>query len=172
MSATVKLANKTFTIGTTLADKARRSDYVRDLSLTLSKEEQAVLKAVGVGEDMEARLRPYMPDFFDALPDCQTDTSLYLHKKCEVPYYVLWSSMFADRLSTEKRIASGKTKPMSDLDAAMTESMVKGLASTPSKVDEIFTLLLKHPAVDNVTSNARNTSGSDPITSIFTLRMM
>jgi len=170
MSATVKLANKTFTIGTTLADKARRSDYVRDPSLKLSKEEQDVLKAVGVGEEMESRLRPYMPDFFDALPDCQSDTSLYLHKKCEVPYYVLWSSMFVDRLSTEKRIASGKIKPMSDLDSAMTDSMVQGLESKPSKVDEIFTLLLKRPAAVNAKVN--NASDSDPITSIFTLRMM
>lgn len=143
---TIRLANQAFTYGIRLNDIQRRLEYARNPSANLLPEEEAVLRALGVDEEMESRLRPYIPDFFEALPDCQSDTSLHLHKQCEVPYYVLWSTLFAERLDTTKRKyeRDASTKPMTDLNMAMTDATVDSFQKRPSKIDSVFTLIVNN----------------------------
>lgn len=138
----VMLANKSFTYGMSLSDIDRRMKYSND-SAKLLPEELAILRELGIDEEMESRLKAYIPDFFEALPECQSDMSVQLNKKCEVPYYVLWSAMFADRQDTAKRVKDNKKDigTTSDIDLAMTGATVDSFKGTPSIVDSIFTLI-------------------------------
>ena len=105
---TFTLANEKFTLNTGVADEVRRETHYRDGSMPLSEEEKRILTSLGIDESMESVLQPYMPEFFKALPKCHTDASLRLNNACEVPYYVLWSTAFANREYTNKRIEQNK----------------------------------------------------------------
>jgi hypothetical protein len=105
---TFTLANETFTLNTGIADEVRREAHYKDGSVPLTADEQRILTTLGIDETMESTLRPYMPEFFKALPGCHTDASLRLSKACEVPYYVIWSTTFANRENTKARIAQNK----------------------------------------------------------------
>lgn len=105
---TFTLANETFTLNTGIADEVRRETHYKDGSVPLTDDEQRILTTLGIDETMESTLRPYMPEFFKALPGCHTDASLRLSKACEVPYYVIWYTTFANKQNTKARIDQNK----------------------------------------------------------------
>lgn len=70
----------------------------------LTNSERALLSALGIDNIMERSLQKYMPDFFQSLLDCNTDTKLTLSKQCELPYFIIWSTLFANKRETYKRL--------------------------------------------------------------------
>jgi len=147
MAATFSLANETFTIGLEAIDVARRREYFRNGSTSLSVEEKRILETLGIDSALEQTMSPYLADFFDALPKCHTDTQIMLNKSCEVPYYVLWTTQFANRHMTESRIAKQKKDGIQSrnlLTMANDGEIIKGLLGNPVKADSItsiFTLI-------------------------------
>ena len=186
---TFTLANETFTLNTGIADEVRRETHYKDDSMPLTAEEQRILTTLGIDEGMEAGLRPYMSDFFKTLPICTTDASLKLSKACEVPYYVIWSTAFANKEHTKARIIKNKLKyPSRDLltmahDGALIDEM-RPKSTADDLFKAMFTLI---PAKGPVPTGSPKPTGpskptgppkprikkpkrkSDPYTRMFTL---
>ena len=95
----------------------------------LKNEESEILDAIGIKGDTLTRMANYMPEFFDSLPACSTDTSLYLNKKCETAYFVLWSTMFAleQESRRQKEENERQFRSVTDLGVAMTEEIVRSI---------------------------------------------
>ena len=127
-------------------------------------DEQAILTMLGIDQDMEESLRPYLGDFFDALPDCQSDTSLYLHKQCEIPYFVLWTTKFAGHTNSEQRKQENQKTHLAetDVEMAIDESFVHDIQPELSEIDQIFTLIHKvhtqQPKVVDIETNTNTES--------------
>ena len=167
MTAIVTLANQSYTVGTTAVDSERRRLYFQNPEAhpeLLNAEERRLLTEMGIDETMENTLKPFLAEFFDVLPKCQSDTSIVLSKDCEVPYYVLWSTKFAEHEHTLERIKENKktSKTRMDLRMAMDDSMIRNLKEkvvdqTPAA--QVFTLIditkLK-PLVSNPVSTDAN----------------
>ena len=167
MTAIVTLANQSYTVGTTAVDSERRRLYFQNPEAhpeLLNAEERRLLTEMGIDETMENTLKPFLAEFFDVLPKCQSDTSIVLSKDCEVPYYVLWSTKFAEHENTLERIKENKktSKTRMDLRMAMDDSMIRNLKEkvvdqTPAA--QVFTLIditkLK-PLVSNPVSTDTN----------------
>jgi hypothetical protein len=142
-TVTMQLGNMSFNLDRGIPAYSRRSDYFLRNQGKLTKDEQSVLDAIGIDKEMESRLKAYLPKFFDVLPDCQTDASLYLSKTCEVPYFVVWSTKFAERHQTLTRIqeATADIQPMSDYDTAITQSIVSEMKAKVTDIDQLFILI-------------------------------
>jgi hypothetical protein len=114
------------------------------------------LNAVGINKEIEQRLKAYLPSFFDALPDCQTDTSLYLSKTCEIPYFVVWSTKFAERQQTQERIKENKelVKPLTDYDTVIHEAVIEDMKAKYSDIDALFTIIRLKTAPTKVDDSA------------------
>jgi hypothetical protein len=183
MSTTVQLGNQTFHYNNTKADHERRTLYFKHQSgATLDAGEQEILDALGVDKSTEEALAPHLADFFRLLPDCSTPTSLTLSKRCELPYYVLWSIMFANKQTVEKRLETQGPRAPSQLNIAAAASIIDELKPTVPKnfvppgsatqklvtstatINKLFTLMLTTPAA---TSNTTD----DSMRRIFTLML-
>ena len=142
-SVSVQLGNKTFAIDRGIPASARRAMYFQKNQGKLSKDERKVLTAIGMDAEMEERLKAYLPKFFDVLPDCQTDTNLYLSKQCEIPFFVIWSTKFGERHLTNTRIEESRksTTIRSGYDTAIDQDIVEGMSTKLSDIDQIFTLI-------------------------------
>lgn len=161
---TVTLANKSFSYGMSLADIHRRKEYGDNPTAKLLPDEEKILRELGIDEEMETRVRAYIPDFFEALPNCQTDMNIQLNKQCEVPYYILWSSLFASRHKTAQRVNENEetTQSIPDGKMAMNSAIIDSLQGKPSTIDSLFTLVFQ-----NVQPSPANEP--TPIDTLFTL---
>jgi len=108
------------------------------------------MNAIGINNDLvKQQLAPYMAEFFDSLPACSTDTSLYLNKTCETAYFVLWSTMFALEQAARRQKEENERlfRPVADLSVAMTEQLVRNIDKAVAVVpdDEIIKLFTRIP---------------------------
>ena len=130
MSTVVRLGNQSFTYNNTESDHNRRKLYFKGASgATLDPLEKAILKSLGVDGTMEKSLAPYLADFFKLLPSCSSDTSLLLSKQCELPHFVLWSILFANKDSIQSRIANGANNAPSNLNVANIQGLLSEIRS-------------------------------------------
>jgi len=130
MSTVVRLGNQSFTYNNTESDHNRRKLYFKGTSgATLDPLEKAILKSLGVDGTMEKSLAPYLADFFKRLPSCSSDTSLLLSKQCELPHFVLWSILFANKDSIQSRIANGPNNAPSNLNIANIQGLLSEIRS-------------------------------------------
>ena len=129
MSVTIYLANKGFSLPVGRLDSARRKAYFAnpaDPKSQLVPEEIEILTALGInlGEPkaLEA-LKPYLAQFFDQLPQCQSDSSVILSKECEVVHHVLWTTLFnaRNRSDIAHKLNWEKKKPLADLSTAIND---------------------------------------------------
>ena len=149
MTTIVTLANKSYTVGTTAVDSERRRLYFQDPAAyphLLNKEEKRLLTEMGIDCTMENTLKPYLAEFFDVLPKCQSDTAVVLSKDCEVPYYVLWATKFAEHANTLERIKENKetTRTRMDLRMAMDEAMIRNMKEKvveQTPIAQVFSLI-------------------------------
>jgi len=171
MSKTFTLANETFTLGTDLLDSIRREKYFQNPAsgATLTDEEIRVLSSLGIDSAMEQTLRPYLKEFFDELPHCTTDASLRLSRKCEVPYYVIWSTEFANhaqKVERTKEFPERKTRPQ--IVMAEDGEIIEGMKKVPEnidKYDKLFTLI----PVSSSSGKGSVPTIKDPYQIVFTL---
>ena len=124
---TVRIGNKSFTYPNTPEDQARRELYFKHNSdASLLPEEKAVLMQFNIDPEIEYKLAGSLADFFKQLPECQTDTAMYLKKNCEIPHYVLWSAMLHRRTAAAQAVKACPTAP-SDFDVLKTQAIVASL---------------------------------------------
>jgi hypothetical protein len=184
MTSIVTLANQSYTIGITPVDSERRRLYFKDTKAypkLLNAEEQRVLDELGIDDKMKNLLAEYLADFFDALPKCQSDAAVTLNADCEVPYYVLWATKFAERQDAVDRLEEqDKTKrTRMNLVMAMDDSMIRNLKEKTvikTPIEDVFTLidvttlesLVSKPNMNIKPSNQRPELKTD-IVRIFTL---
>ena len=158
----VTLYGRQFIIGFSKEDDTRRKAYFKNAEGTLTPQEKQVLTSLGIDSQMEETLRPYLAEFFQSLAICNSDTALLLNKDCETAYFVIWSTMFANRKEIERRLAEAQAAAvaMSDLDVAQTGALIAGLrprgpvvgpgasaaAAAVPPIDQLFTLMLQQPA--------------------------
>ena len=164
----VQLANQRFAIGFQEADNLRRIAHFRDGSAPLTGDELALLAALGIDAPMVWSLRPQLAEFFQSLEHCRNDTSLTLSSACELPYFIIWSVLFANRRETQRRILEDAAthREVGTLGDASLSALVRELTPAPSQVyDTIFTLI---PAGRSL-PNSRSTTTISDYDSVFTL---
>ena len=141
----MQISNQSFSIGFSAEDNTRRQAYFRNKSGQLTDQERAVLNALGIDSILEESLKPHLAEFFQKLAICNGDISLLLRKQCEVPYFVVWSALFANRKETQRRLNENKKKhsSMMDITDAMTSALIKNLGKKKQadSFDDIFTLI-------------------------------
>lgn len=184
MTSIVTLANQSYTIGTTPVDSERRRLYFKDPNAypkLLNAEEQRVLNELGIDDKMTKLLAEYLADFFDALPKCQSDASVALDAACEIPYYVLWATKFAERQEAVDRLEEqdNTKRTRMNIVMAMDDAMIRNLKEKPvikTPSEDVFTLidittlksLVSTPNVNIKASTQRPELKTD-IVRIFTL---
>jgi hypothetical protein len=141
----VQIANKRFSIGFGEADNMRRIAFFRgDVDVALTPDEIALLTALGIDDTMKMSLRPQLAEFFQSLKECRNDTSLTLSSKCEMPYFIIWSVLFANRRETQRRILEDAAahREIGALGDATLSALVRELAPSQDKeYDDVFTLI-------------------------------
>jgi hypothetical protein len=141
----VQIANQRFSIGFGEADNMRRISYFRgDIDASLTPDEIALLTALGIDDTMKMSLRPQLAEFFQSLKECRNDTSLTLSSKCEMPYYIIWSVLFANRRETQRRILedAAEHREIGALGDATLSALVRELTPSQDKeYDDVFTLI-------------------------------
>ena len=162
MTALIQLGKQSFSIGTTLKDKVRRESYFKGLGDdALTKEEEGILTVLGIDTDIEDKLRSYLAEFFDELPNCQTDTSLLLNKKCEVPHYVIWSTLFDKYTRGDKALKDNRKrfKPRMDILDAMDSVVVEDMKEKKdpdADIKLLFTLMYNDGSEQGLPSESDN----------------
>lgn len=130
MSTVVHLGNQSFTYNNTEDDHARRKLYFKGQpGGSLDALEKAILTALGIDSETEKALAPYLADFFKLLPACSSDTSLLLSKQCELPHFVLWSILFANKEATVNRLAAQPGGTPSNLNVAGIQGLLSEIRS-------------------------------------------
>jgi hypothetical protein len=188
-SDVVVVANKSYTIKQSMSDQIRRRRYFLTYNGTepstttaLTDDEKKLLKDLGIDSKMTTSLKFYLSTFFDNLHMCSSDSSLILRKDCNIPYYVLWSIMFANKEATDARIRKIKEDQFvsRNIDVAMTNVMLRNMEASTIKdpVDKLFQLILiNHPTVRTVddslfklpSNEEEEETEEDTIRRIFTL---
>lgn len=178
--ATFSLANESFLLGTSFKDQMRRKRHYAGTQDQLTEQETKILRSLGIDEQMENTMKPYMATFFEKLPQCNTDASLRLSRECEVPYYVVWSTLFANRTNTAERFQENKKLPQrSQLNMAIDGAIIgdmKPIQTKRNKYTDLFTLIPAVPVATPISAAVIPTappvnSGFElnPITQLFTL---
>lgn len=145
MGSVVNIGGNSYYIKTGEEEDERRRAYFIEHTGKLEEPEKDLLDDLGIDELMQDSLKHYLPEFFSKLDRCGSDTALVLRSECEVPYYVVWSALFANRTETAQRLAeaAGVEDQMSTLDQAMMNATLKQLR--PAEDDsytKLFTLML------------------------------
>ena len=153
----VKVSNKSYSVSQLPTDCARRRKYFNTFKEDtgsgngeLTSEESQILKDLGMDAKMINTLKMYLPIFFDNLQSCSSDSSLILNKKCNIPYYVLWSIMLANKEATDKRLRENKLNQSThQLGVAMNSATIVGLRpkEITDEYDKLFQLLLTTSSV-------------------------
>ena len=146
MTVPILLANQAFSLGMSDKDKKRRQAFFGgDKKNALMPVELDILKKIGIDAIMMRQLQPYLADFFNALPNCQSDSQVLLNHTCEIVYHVIWSALFAGYHEGTKRLDAYKPRftPARDIDVAIFGEMTHNLRpGTGGDANLIFTLIL------------------------------
>ena len=148
MTSVVTIYGKSFSIGFSEADDARRKSYFKNRMGTLTPQEKSLLLAFGIDSMLENSLKPYLTKFFSSLQTCTSDASLALMENCEVSRFIIWSALFYNNGEVRRRFKGTKGDPI-DIELAQDAAIVAGLkpkAPPPppyvseNTIRELFTL--------------------------------
>jgi len=165
----VRLGKNSFPLSNKLEDKVRRERYFKDGSGELTHEEQAILDAIHIDDRLKGMLKPYLAEFFEKLPLCQTDTSLVLSKECQVPHHVVWSTFFDSHARAKDVLLNNRKtfKPRMDIEDAMDTAIIadlKAKVDPDADINALFTLIFESSRKPN-----SEETGDTIVNSIFTL---
>ena len=109
----IRLGGKLYDIRYTPDDIARREkgEYL--------DQEIKLLNDIGltdIDEQLSANDKKQLPDFFNALPDCQTSTAISLSAKCYQPHYIIESIRRHAELEKQEAFEKMKSMPFPTLD--------------------------------------------------------
>jgi hypothetical protein len=149
----VKISNKAYSISQAISDRVRRRKYFTSYTSdnesknTLTDEELKLLKDLGLDSKMINTLKLYLPTFFDNLYMCSSDASMVLHKNCNIPYFVLWSIMIANKQATDERLRENRFKESIHLlNVAKHTATIQQLQTKLDEYDDLFQLIVINPA--------------------------
>ena len=140
----VRLGQHSFPLSNSLEDRVRRDLYFKNGAGSLLPEERKILESIGIDKRLETTLKPYLPEFFEKLPLCQTDTSLVLSKQCEVPHYVVWSALFDSHTRSKEMLAQNRKdfKKQMDIEDAMDTALVSNMKTPVDPEADYKTLFM------------------------------
>lgn len=145
-SSAIRIGTNTFFVGFTDADNERRQAYFLNGEGEITKDEQDVLDTLGIDAVMENILRLDLPEFFQKLGVCNSDASIVLKKECEIPYYVIWTTLLKNRHETKRRLSEREdaTHSLDDLGVAMTDQLIDDIRPEPTdeSIQQLFTLIV------------------------------
>jgi hypothetical protein len=129
----IRLGGELYDIRTTEADNDRRTLFFTKNEGALTTDEARLLKNIGLenlDEELSKAGKEELPDFFKALPECQTSSALSLSAKCYKPRYIITEIMryaaLKDQTRHEQLIKD--VNPSIDL-MGMTKSLLDGIRS-------------------------------------------
>ena len=109
--------------------KAKRNSILLSGSGKLTEYEELLLHSLGIVGDVRKGVANFLPEFFDALPYCQSTTQLLTNKKCETAYFVLWSVLMKVRKDLQKTLDEQNKKGMSQSNVYQADEAVKAISS-------------------------------------------
>jgi len=126
----IKLSGRVFYINYDEASQDRRKGIFESESTDkLTDDEEKLLATVGITDATRKNLNPYLYDFFEALPDCQSTTQMMTSRQCETAYYVMWSVLMKARQDTQRNIdAAHKEGHMPECEMYQTEARLAALS--------------------------------------------
>ncbi len=98
---------------------------VQSLLAELKPAEKQVLAMFGMDDAFVAQHAEHMAEFLNSFPNCTTDTSLMLNRRCERAYFLMLSLVYRRQQLPAKQT----TQAMSPLQQAMNTSLVRGLGA-------------------------------------------
>jgi len=140
----IRLGGNLYKIRYTEEDKQRRNDYFMNDNGVLTEDEIKLLNDIGldIETDLSKNDKKLMPEFFNALPDCQTSTAISLSAKCFMPNHIISEIINHASLTSERAHAElvKKKLPTSD-EPIKTAALLHGLAdlvqgSFPTETDD------------------------------------
>ena len=153
MRVPIKLAGRDYYINYDAAAQCRRKAFFcGDATLALTDQEDVLLKSIGIEDETRQRLAPYLYDFFEALPNCQTTTQMLTSARCEVAYYVMWSVLLKARQDVKRKIDEGHKNGMSDPETHQ----------TAARIDAIGAKILEGPTTAIPVSAVMTTGATGP----------
>ena len=108
----------------------------------LTASEKNILKKINLTNETLNTLKPYLADFFESLPNCQTTVQMMTSKKCEIPNYVMSSLLLKARYDVQKNIESQTPSTMGNIGLYQKNAQLKALKQidkVPKQVAQIFT---------------------------------
>lgn len=144
----VQIGKYSFPLSNTLKDQVRRERYFKDRSGELTPEEQAILKTIGIDDRLKGMLRPYLAEFFEKLPQCQTESSLVLSKECQVPHHVVWSAYFDSHARARNVLLHNRKlfTPQMDIEDAVDTAVIEDMKAkidADADINTLFTLIFE-----------------------------
>jgi len=97
--------------------------------LTLTSTEIELLDNIGITDDTYEAVRPYLYDFFEALPKCQSSIAILTNRECEVSYYVLWSVLLKARQDVQRKIDEQTQQGLMDSKLLQYEARLKSMTT-------------------------------------------
>jgi len=118
-----RLGGNLYKIHYTKEDIERRNNFFTGNGGELTSEEEKLLRGIGI-TDIDAQLgsdyKKIMPDFYNALPNCQTSAAIALSSKCYLPRDII--TQILNRAATNSLISQsqpGKTPTLDQQSAAI-----------------------------------------------------
>ena len=126
----VKLAGRDYYIDYDGPAQCRRKAvFCGDATVALTDQEDNLLKSIGIEGETRQNLAPYLYDFFEAVPNCQTTTQMLTSARCEVAYYVMWSVLLKARQDVKRKIDEGHKNGMSDPETHQTAARIDAIGA-------------------------------------------
>ena len=123
------LSGRSFYIDYDKAARARRKAiFTGSTTEALTETENELLSTVGIVDETRDSLKPYLHDFFNALPSCQNTTTMMTSRKCEIAYYVMWSVLLKARQDVQRKIDDARVAGLPDNEVYQMEACVKAIS--------------------------------------------
>ena len=131
----VKLSGRSFYIDYDKAARARRQAVFssKSSSENLTDSENELLETVGIVDSTRDSLKSYLPDFFNALPSCQSTTTMLTNKRCEIAYYVMWSVLLKARQDVQRRIEQARLEGLPDNEVYQLEARLNAMSNVKGR---------------------------------------
>jgi hypothetical protein len=162
----IRLGGELYTISTTEADNNRREEYFENGTGSLTPDETRLLENIGfnnLDEQLSKVDKAQLPEFFKALPHCQTSAAISLSAKCYKPRYIITEIL---------RHAAMKDQEIHEEMARKGAPSLDWMGKTASFLNGIMGRISGSPSIRGVPEVAVNESvEEDSIYDFFLLRI-
>ena len=128
---TINITGRKFEIRYDKENRSRRAEVFSGspTNKKLTENEEDLLKAIGITNETRGELLPYLADFFNSLPSCQSSSQMLTNRRCEIAYYIMWSVLLKARQATQQKIDNQHKAGITDLDTHQVAASVDAMAT-------------------------------------------